>query len=379
MRAIRPTDSAITGAGCVTALGRDLASSHAAIAAGESGIRTLDDAAAGSGMERAAVIEAPFLRVDVPDEMEPQIKFLNGAGELAVEACTEAVAQAGLMDAPYEDTMRGLYLSQMDSYDWSCPEFHNAGRSLGDASEPWDPLAMNKAATRKVKPFFMLESLKNNAFSFLATWYGLRGANTSVAGFSGPTWTCFDMAARSLARGSLDAAIVLGAARPTSGVARAEMEAQGVAPLAGDGAGALVLERHADAAARGAPCRAVLLGFGAATQAPEDDGWTPPLEALAAAADQALADAEVAPGELAAVIAPALGERGLAEALADRPATAGAPLRAFKAQIGHTGLAQEPVEACLALAALEAEDAGAILLLSSGLLGQAGALVLARP
>ena len=239
MRAIRPTDSVITGAGCVTAIGRDLAASHAAIAAGETGIRTLDDAAAGSGMERAAVIDAPHLRIDVPDEMEPQIKFLNGAGGLAVEACTEAITQAGLMEAPYEDTMRGLYLSQMDSYDWSCPEFHNAGRSLGDPDDAWDDLAMNKAANRKVKPFFMLESLKNNAFSFLATWYGLRGANTSVAGFSGPTWTCFDMAARSLARGSLDAAIVLGAARPTSGVARAEMQAQGVEPVAGDGAAAV--------------------------------------------------------------------------------------------------------------------------------------------
>ena len=379
MRAIRPTDAAITGAGCVTALGRDLAASHTAVASGDAGIRTLDDTAADSGMERAAVIDAPFLRIDVPDEMEPQIKFLNGAGELAVEACTEAIQQAGLMDAPYEDTMRGLYLSQMDSYDWSCPEFHNAGRAMGDTEEPWDQAAMNKAANRKVKPFFMLESLKNNAFSFLATWYGLRGANTSVAGFSGPTWTCFDMATRSLARGSLDAAIVLGAARPTSGVARAEMDAQEVEVPAGDGAGAMVLERHEDATKRGATVHAVILGMGAATIAPDDDDWAPPLEAIVAAASGALEEAGLAPGELGAVIAPAMGERGLLEALADVPAAAGAPLRAFKPQIGHCGLAAEPVEACLAMAALEEEDARPILVLGAGLLGQASALVLARP
>lgn len=378
MRDLRSTDAVITGAGCVTAVGRDLAESHAAIAAGATGIQTLEDAAAGSGMERAAVIEAPFLRTAVPDEMEPQIKFLNGAGELAVEASTAAVNAAGLMDASYEDWKRGLYLSQMDSYDWSCPEFHNAGRAMGDVDAEWDQLAMNNQAKRRVKPFFMLESLKNNAFSFLASWYGLRGANTSVAGFSGPTWTCFDMAARSLARGSLDAALVVGAARPTSGVARAEMDAQAVLPPAGDGAGALVLERHGDAAARGAPRHAALLGFGAATVEPAEGTWTPPLEALVTAAGQALAMAEIQPGELAAVIAPALGERGLGEALADLPAAAGAPLRAFKAQVGHCGLAAEVVEACLALASLEAEDAGPVLLLSAGLLGQAGAIVLAR-
>lgn len=379
MRDIRPTDAAVTGTGCVTALGRTLAESHAAVAAGQAGVRALDDTAADSGMDRAAVIDAPFLRIEVPDEMEPQIKFLNGAGELAVEACTEAVQQAALLDAPYEDTMRGLYLSQMDSYDWSCPEFHNAGAALPEGDEPWDQQLVNKTASRKVKPFFMLESLKNNAFSFLATWYGLRGANTSVAGFSGPTWTCFDMAARSLARGSLDAAIVLGAARPTSGVARAEMDAQAVRAPAGDGAGALVLERHGEAAARGAGVHAVILGLGAATVAPEEGDWAPPTEALVAAAAQALEEAGMEPGELAAVVAPALGERGLAEALADLPAAAGAPLRAFKAQIGHCGLAAEPVEACLAIAAMDEEDAGPILVLTAGLLGQAGALVLARP
>ena len=379
MRDIRPTDAAITGLGCVTALGRTLAENHAAVAAGKTAVRALDDAAAGSGMETAAVVEAPFLRVAVPDELEPQIKFLNGAGGLAADACSEAIAQAGLLDAPYEDTMRGLYLSQMDSYDWSCPEFHNAGAAMPEGDEPWEQALMNKTANRKVKPFFMLESLKNNAFSFLATWYGLRGANTSVAGFSGPTWACFDMAARSLARGSLDAAIVLGAARPTSGVARAEMDAQEVRIPAGDGAGALVLERHGEALARGAAVHAVLLGFGAATIAPEEGSWAPTTEALVAAAGQALDQAGIEPGELAAVIAPALGERGLAEALADVPAAAGAPLRAFKPQVGHCGLAAEVVEAGLAVAALEAEDARPVLLLSAGLLGQAGALVLARP
>ncbi len=368
MRASQPDDAVLTGVGAVTALGYGVAAIRAAIKAGDSAV-----------IEDMARIEPPYLRRDVPREMEAQIKFLNNAGELSVESTAEAMAQAAIDEDAVAAERRGLYLSQMDSYDWSCPEFHNAGRAMGDTEEPWDQAAMNKAANRKVKPFFMLESLKNNAFSFLATWYGLRGANTSVAGFSGPTWTCFDMAARSLARGSLDAAVVLGAARPTSGVARAEMQAQDVEVPAADAASAMVLERHADATQRGATVHAVILGMGAATIAPDDDTWVPPLEALVAAAAAALAEAGLEPGELGAVIAPAMGERGLLEALADLPAAAGAPLRAFKPQIGHCGLAAEPVEACLAMAALEEEDARPILVLGAGLLGQASALVLARP
>ncbi len=377
MRAIRPTDAVLTGAGCVTALGRTLAETHTALAAGSNGVHAVGDAA--PAMDQAAVLEAPFLRVDVPDELEAQIKFLNGAGELAVEACAEAMLESALMSAPYEDTRRGLYLSQMDSYDWSCPEFHNAMRgATDDLAGDVDPVELNASAKRRVKPFFMLESLKNNAFSFLATWFGLRGANTSVAGFSGPTWTCLDMAVRSLARGSLDAAVVVGAARPTSGVARAELQANAVPTAAGDGAGALVFERRADAVARGIAGRAIVLGSGAATIAPPEGSWAPPTAALLAAARVTLAEAEVGPGELGGVIAPGLGESGLLEALEELPATAGVPLRSIKPHTGHLALASDAVEVALAAASLAEGDGAPVLVLTAGLLGQAGAVVLAR-
>ena len=377
MRAPGPRDAAITGAGCVTALGFGLAATWQAIQAGATGVRALADAPAGSGMEYAALVERPYLRVAVPRELEPQVKFLNGAGELAVEATAEAMAQAGLLAAGIAPEMRGLYLSQMDSYDWSCHEFHDAVRhATEDLAVPPPQEALNRASTRRVKPFFMLESLKNNAFSFLATMFELRGANTSIAGFAGPTWLCLDMGMRSLARGSVDAAVLVAAARPASEVARAELHALGLDLVPGEAAAALVLERLAGATARGADVRAVVLGTGASTRRPREGDSAPTPEGLVDAARAALAAAEIAPGELAAVIAPAVGEGDLLAALGDLEAAAGVPTRAFKAETGHCSLASDLLETALAVEALRAGGGGAVLLLTAGALGQVGAVVL---
>ncbi|MDA1193639.1 MAG: beta-ketoacyl synthase N-terminal-like domain-containing protein [Planctomycetota bacterium] len=378
MRTLGDDDVVITGVGCVTALGHDLASSHAAILTGRSAVTAQGDASPRSGMARAAVIAEPLLRSKVPEELEPQIKFLNGAGRLAADACAEAVAASNLLASPYPDARRGLYLAQMDSYDWSCPEFHNAFRAATeDLDADIDAQVLNRAAARHVKPFFMLESLKNNAFSFLATGYGLRGANTSVAGYAGPTWTCFDMAVRSVRSRRLDAAVVLGAARPTSGVARAELQAHGLTFAPGDGAAAFVLERRAEALARGALIRGVVVGSAGRTVAPRGGSLAPSTLALCSAAEAALAEAGAVAEDLAVVVVPGAGQSDLERTLDGLPATCGVGRSAYKDQLGHCGLAADAVEAALALASLE-PGSGA-LVLSAGLLGQAGALVLLRP
>ncbi len=381
MRAPRDQDAAIVAAGCVSALGYGLATTFAALDEGQSAVQPVPGADAAT--PPAARMDAPFLRLEMPREMEPQIKFLSGSGELAVEAAAEAVGASGLMESGIDAARRGMYLSQMDSDDWLCREFDAAMRTATeDFEKPLDQEAINRASARRVKPFFMLESLKNNAFSFLATLYALRGANTSVAGYAGPTHLALDMGVRSLARGSLDAVVVVGAARTTSAVGLAEMAAYGVTQPAGDGAGALVLRRVADVPAP----RCVVLGLGSATHAVPPDHARPSVPALVDAAQQALTAAEVAPGDLRHIVVPGLGEEGLDAALAAVPALAGVPRTSWTDAWGHCGLAAETLQVALASAALqagrmpggEAWDApGAILVLGAGLLGQASAAVLA--
>ena len=389
MRAPRPEDAVITGAGVVTALGYGLDASFEGLAAGTSSVRARDDDPASAALVEAAVLDAPFLRAEVPRAMMAEIKFLNDAGELAVEATIEAMAATGIPANSIPAERRGLYLSQMDTGDWSCMEFRPAVlAATEDGANPLVGAALNEAANRgrKTKPHFMLESLKNNAFSFLATLFDLRGANTSVAGFAGATQQAIDLGVRALARGGMDMAVICGAARPTSAVARLEMRTLHLTPAPGDGAGTLVLERRVDAHARGATPIAALVGQGAATIRPAEGSWTPPTEALLQAARNALADADAQPGDLFGVIAPGLGEVGLEDALAALPVTATLPVVRWKPQTGHMALASDAVEAALAARAVRdgvlpgapaGAGGGAVLLLTAGSLGQAGAFVVA--
>jgi 3-oxoacyl-(acyl-carrier-protein) synthase len=381
VRAARDEDAVIVGAGCVSALGYGLPTVFAALDAGQTAVQPSAEAAKDPRWGSVARMEAPYLRREVPREMEPQIKFLNGSGELAVEATAEAIDGAGLLTSDVAPPRRGLYLAQMDSDDWLCGDFAPGIRAAtDDLSQPVEAEALNRASARRVKPFFLLSSLKNNAFSFLATMFELRGANTSIAGFAGPTYLTLDMAVRSLKRRSLDAAVVVATARPTSSVALAEMAQFGVSDPAGDGAAALVLRRRGDVDAQSV--RAVVLGFGDATYAVNAEGAAPSTEALAQAARTALAQADVQPTELRAIVAPGLGE-----ALPILSEGAEVPTVTWTHALGHCALAWETMQAALAVESLgvgrmpggEPWDApGPLLVLGAGRLGQASALVLAR-
>ncbi|GLW89872.1 beta-ketoacyl-[acyl-carrier-protein] synthase family protein [Actinokineospora globicatena] len=123
-----------------------------------------------------------------------------------------------------------------------------------------------------------------------------------------------------------------------------------------EGAGMLVLERAADARARGARPRARLLGYGAASDAHHVAQPCPAGSGLTAAIRAALRDAQVTAGEVGYVNAHAtgtpLGDRieaaALAELLPHRPAVS-----STKAVTGHPQGAAGAIEAALTVLAVE--------------------------
>jgi 3-oxoacyl-[acyl-carrier-protein] synthase-1 len=126
--------------------------------------------------------------------------------------------------------------------------------------------------------------------------------------------------------------------------------------LFGEGAGALVLETAASAAARNAPALGEILGGGYACEAQglaaiRDDG-----DGLARAIGQALDDARVAPADIGMIVAHANGtpQSDASEAAAIRRVFGASipPVTGFKWAIGHTIAAAGILEAALALAAL---------------------------
>jgi 3-oxoacyl-(acyl-carrier-protein) synthase len=419
MRRAHDATPCITGLGLVTGLGFGVAANREALRAGRTAIRRVDDGPAATSL--AARVEEPLLRLEVPASLEAQLKFLNGSGLLAVEASSEACREAGWRVDDPEPERRGLWLSQMDGWDWSCLELRDGiAAATEEFTRPLEAEALNASCSRRVKPFFILDSLKNNAFSFLANLFDLQGANTATAGFDASTLALVDVAARALVRADLDRALVTGAGRITSDVARYDLSLHGLArptdepgyrPFDASGCG--LVPGEASAALTLEPrgrCRsslAALLGFGTATGAPLDGVLAPTAATVAAAVDLALEEAEVRPGDLAAAVLPAYGlpeaDGALLAALASAPALAAVPAVCWRGAVGHTALASDVVDLVVAADGLRAgslpgtvglrtplADAGrpivgaqgvdvrhgGVLVVSAGLRGQASALVL---
>jgi 3-oxoacyl-[acyl-carrier-protein] synthase II len=123
-----------------------------------------------------------------------------------------------------------------------------------------------------------------------------------------------------------------------------------------EGAGVLVLERAADARARGARTRARIAGYGATADARHPTAPDPEGIGLAAAIRAALADAGAAPGDVGHLNAHGTGTpRGdAAEAAAfARALPHGPPVCSVKGVTGHTMAAAGAIEAVCTVLAVE--------------------------
>lgn len=376
------TPVAITGVGAVTSMGAHLDAIMAALDAGTTGVLNLEE-----GREVAYAWAAqstePLLRASVPGSLESQVKFLSGSGLLAAEASAHAMAQA--MDAGLDlesvDVLeRSLYLAQVDSFDWDAHTFQQgwaaAARTAGEDGMP-DRVMLNKQETRRTKPFFLLESLKNNAYSLISAWFDMQGPNSSTAGIGHSAHGALDMARRALARGTTRLALVAGGSITSHPVARVEyaahdlLDAQGAGRIPADGGGALVLEPLEAVAQRGSAPLGVLLATYASHGEASPEGAS--LETLGLAARGAL--------RLSGTNAPIHTVLGLGgyrtESLREEiPALAEATFLASRPLHGDLGAASDVAETALLLRLLPPGARG--LVLQDGVHGQAGATLIER-
>jgi 3-oxoacyl-(acyl-carrier-protein) synthase len=72
-----------------------------------------------------------------------------------------------------------------------------------------DQIKLNNAALNKVNPFFLLESLSNNLFSFLSSYMEFMGPNTSLASLSPNGGNALEMAYRSIKQNKADIALAV--------------------------------------------------------------------------------------------------------------------------------------------------------------------------
>ena len=372
MRSIADRDAVITGLGLFTALGQGVPAHDECLGLG---------ASAASGPRP---VEEPLLRVTIPEDLEAQAKFLNGSGKLAVTAVAEAVVAARLEEAGLPDHAKGLYLAQSD---FTLAEYAGYRPAFVDATEGFTiPVAMpalNASSVRKMNPFHLLETINNNAFSFLSAWHGLRGANTSVSGWSGPGLEAVSLAARTIVRGDAKAAVVCGTGRSAGVTSVMELRADR-GPCRRARPRATAPRRWSSRRSRrrgraGVTPLAAIVGSGAAC-GPAAEGEPVYGDAVRTAAEQALAEAGAGAGDVDLVVAPSVTiGQALVEAL---PILGKADVRSFRAGVGHIATASDVVDVALVARWMSVpernDDPRGALVIAAGLDGQASAVVLAR-
>jgi 3-oxoacyl-[acyl-carrier-protein] synthase II len=349
----------VTGLGCVSPLGSDVASTWEAAVAGASGVarvRRFDPA------DLPVQIAAECAADAGPSGMSArEARRLDRSTRLALAAAEQALAAAGLDRNAAHGERVGVIGSSIGGLE-----------TLLAAHET---LALRGA--RRVSPFAVPMSLANMSAAYVSMQHGLRGPIACPVGACASGAQALGAAARWIERGDADAVVAGGtdaAILPLVVAAFAAMRAlssrndepeRASRPfdagrdgfVLGEGAGVVVLE--AFARARGARVRAILLGNGEAADAAHPA--SPPEDARGArlAIERALADAGLAPRDVDHVNAHATstpaGDR--CEALALRAVFGkhadAMPVSATKSMTGHLLGAAGAVEAILCVRTLE--------------------------
>ena len=201
-----------------------------------------------------------------------QMKFLNRGSLLGLGAACEAVLQSGIHLTDIAPERRALYVAAGDLTKIDSEFMHPAIQDATDGfRDSLNHKKLNDSTLNKVNPFFLLESIINNLFSFLSAYFEFMGSNTCLASLSPCGANALELACRNIQQGWADAALAVGCGNWITAVALYEMDRLGMLSkgrtgihsfkpfdrnrdgfFAGEGGAALFLESGETAEARGA-------------------------------------------------------------------------------------------------------------------------------
>jgi 3-oxoacyl-[acyl-carrier-protein] synthase II len=346
---------AVTGMGCISPLGITADEFSAGLLAGEVGIR-----------------RAPWLADDDPSQQlygtvherfDPRqwmddkvIAGTDGFAQMALGACAEALAQAGLEDDldPLRTGVVGG--SQM-----------GGSHSLALAQSLYETQGVDA-----VDPKVVIKMYPNMAASQICMRYGLHGPSLTVATTCATSLDAIGLATRLVASGAVDVVITGGfdgmypqgsnyvpatamigvrygmdttATDPRRAMLPFDVDRAGI--VGAEGAACFVLESEEHARARGAQVLAWVRGYGSLADAYHPSSPDPSGQWERRAMELAQADAGIAPGDVDALLAHATGtpkgDDAEIKAINDLFVGAGrdSPLvvSGIKGNTGHTGSA----------------------------------------
>lgn len=315
---------------------------------------------------------------DLEANLSSQMKFLNRGSLLGFAAAQQAIAQSGRSIESVPPDRRALYVGTGDftnvGYEFLFPA---VGKASGGKYQDVDARELNRASLTDVHPFFLLESIHNNLFSFLSACYNTKGANATLAGASPCGAQALELACRSIQQERADIALVVGCGSWVSPVPRYEMMDLGLLSrckagmhsmkpfdrrrdglINGEGGATLVLEAENHARERGANILASVEGTGNCLELSAVGEWGVPTKVGLESMQTALSDASFDVGDLAFICphgsATVKGDRSELRSIASLLERTGAdvPVCGLKGYTSHLGAASDVAEIILGITAI---------------------------
>ncbi|MYW07926.1 3-oxoacyl-ACP synthase, partial [Streptomyces sp. SID2563] len=348
---------AVTGLGMITPVGNDTKSTWDGVCAAVSPARTVP-ALAGCAIDFACVVDG----IDLDAEIGRRTAFRMGRYvKFAVLAAREAVADAGLDPAGWDGSRVAVVV----------------GTSSGGSAHLTDQaLVLERRGPEATSPAGVLLTIPNMPAAEIAIEMRATGPSMAPCTACSSGVTALSVARDLLATGQCDVAIAGATESTVFPIAMTGFARSGAAALAdgdlsrlsrpfaadraglvmGEGAAVMVLERAADAEARGAEPRALLAGTGATTDAHHPTSPHPDGRIARAAVEAALRDAGWRADEVEHVNAhgTATVRNDAAEAaLISRVYPHRPPVTAPKGVLGHCMGAAGAIEAGLTILTLQ--------------------------
>ncbi len=272
----------ITGIGLISPLGQTVRENWENLKLHHSGIKQHAEGEQAPFLKYKGTVDAPPLPEGVSPKLMGQLKFLNRGARLGFQAAHEATTQTQTEIAAIPPQRRALYAASGDftkvGYDYMHPAVKE---SVAPNWQRVDLPKLNRSTLDKVYPFFLLETLNNNLFSFLSTYLEFMGPNTSLASLSPCGGNALELAYRSIKQNTADIALAVGYGNWITEIILFELDGLGILSkcreeirsfrpfdkrrdgfIAGEGGAALVLEAAENVPRGGASVWGELQGFG---------------------------------------------------------------------------------------------------------------------
>ncbi len=366
-------DIVVTGSGVLCAAGKQPAEVWEAICAGRNALSPIQQWDTTGWPRRTAGEIQDLDPVALLKDRKIQ-KLIRRSDVLGLYAADQAVGTSGI--TAYRDTLDEAATA---AYNDRTGVYVGSGGGTYAAQYDYFPLLtategdlerFGRELPDTVNPMWLLRTLPNNVLCHVGIRHNLKGPNACITNHSVSGMLAVIEAMEALRNGEADRALAVGHDAPIEPqmvlyfhrlglLARDSIRSFDVSrdgSLFGEGAGALMLETAASAAARDAPVLGQVLGSGYTSDADGLLNIDPDGVALSDAIQIALDDARLRPADIGMIVGHANGtpQSDVSEAAAilrvfgaDAP-----PVTGFKWAFGHLISASGIVEAALALCAL---------------------------